>query len=158
MTIEIKNYTQAVATISSYLAERSNFALVDTQIKGEGREALYQYTAGEPETPKTLRVGWYPNPKANDGYGQVNLSVKITTSAVVTIGEQTKVLPVTATLALSVPGNNVAPDTDIMQGLAQELSSWLTPVTAGVGQPDIWNELSHGIVNDLLDHTDTGEA
>jgi len=77
-----------------------------------GRETIYQYADGLPIDSPVLRIGVYPNPKANLGRGQVNVSVKLTVPCVLRDEEDAEIVrdPATFTLAWSVPGTEGAVD------------------------------------------------
>lgn len=100
----------------------TEYRVVNTDFRADGgRETVYQRAEGDPEHPCLVRLGYFP-PKNS---GNTNISLKISTwvkrSDSVT-GSETW-LPVTGTLATSMPYGGI-PDGQDYADLLQNLLSW----------------------------------
>lgn len=155
--ITVKNLdTTGPITVGHYPAPKADYVCVDTSEKGNGREAVYQFTGGSEETPASVRVGWYPNPKFDNGFGQTNISIKFSTYAEKEV-DSTIVWskPLSVTLAASFPGIAGFPDEGDLIAAIHHCMSWLIPNTAGVPQETALAELKFGVVNVLNGHADS---
>lgn len=146
---EIQGLTGAqTVSVQAKALNKTEFTLVDTGVKGNGREALYQQITGDPQYPLSIREGVYPNPTGLNGVStRINLWVKKTVDGVVT-----EVKPGNFVLSSNLPYGlvpTVAQWADIVYALAvwnappNEVSG--VPVTALVGRK------AFGVVNDMLD-------
>lgn len=162
MTIEVLNLGDSVSVDIAALsaAPKSSFALVDTvDDKNGSREAVYQKTAGDEEYPMTVRVGHYVNGKANDGVGQTNMSVKISTFVQKSDTDDViYTLPGTVTIAMSMPGQSGIPDTADITEILGNAMSYLLPVVSGAIATSALDELKFGVVTGIMDHADSGSA
>lgn len=135
---------------------KSDYVLVDSVSETGKRESVYQKVTGSEDYPLNVRVGHYVNSKANDGEGQTNISVKI--SSYVEKADTDDVLydlPCSATLAWSMPGLSGVPDASGVKELISHLFHWVQPVTLGVIQTDALDELKFGVTGNLMSHADT---
>jgi len=141
--------------------DKTDFVLVDTQIvANDGREAIYQKVAGDEEHPLTVRIGWYPSPKGNSGFGLTNISIKISTflKSAETDGTVNWIYPVTATLATQAPGLSGLPAEASMRTLVENLFSWMIPVQTGVLTSLALDQLKFGVVNGMIALTNSASA
>lgn len=161
MTTTIQNTnSNDIQALSFYVDNFADFQLIDTKIDGDNREAVYSLVGGDADYPRTVRIGWYYKPEANDGVGQVNVSIKM--QAMIEDTESDDPLPCTFTLALAMPGQNVNAHTAL--GIAvMHLLSWLYPGTttgsattpSGINGAFI-SSLGFGVPNfDLTDASET---
>jgi hypothetical protein len=162
MTITIKNLadTANVDIAAIAVPVKTNFVLVDTKVDGVNREALFQKVTGDEDSPMTVRVGFYPNDKAEAGYGRTNLSIKIQSYVCETDSEDEEVsnLPCTATLATSMPGKSGVPNSSDMLKLLGNLFTWMVPVVSGAIDDGALDRLKFGVVNDLNTLVDTASV
>lgn len=77
----------------------SDWELVDQKVVPNGHEAVYQYMAGDPQFPATVRLGCY------SAKGRQNLSAKLDTFVTITddLAETVKTEPWSAVVAISGP-------------------------------------------------------
>jgi len=112
----------------------AHFVEQDTSItEKDGVETVYQYAFGDVLDAPSLRIGVYPNPKANMGRGQTNTSVKLTIPVQLQDEETDAVMlrdPATFTLAWSLPGTAATYDHPIMLALIFTLVSTVCPVSS----------------------------
>lgn len=116
--------------------ELSELQPVTTVPKGEGSETLYIHNGptARPDYPSYVRVGNYPNAKANNGRGSVNASVKFSTWLVSTdsvTGAET-IEPLVGTLALTVPGKTAVPNQNQIACFIENLSTVFLPNGSGI--------------------------
>lgn len=136
---------------------KTDYVVVDTVSEPGKRESLYQKTSGDEEYPQTVRVGHYANSKANDGVGQTNISVKISTFVQKVDGTDIVwTLPATATLAMSMPGNSGVPDTSGVVETLNNLFAWVLPIASASISTDALDELKFGVTGNLAAHVDSG--
>jgi hypothetical protein len=102
-TLPLDTFTQPT---TNYRLILDNFVKIDSKVDGENRETLYQSTDGSAESAPTLRIGYYPNAKANGGIGSCNYSIKLSRPVQVldSNDEVVMVAPATVTLAWTMPG------------------------------------------------------
>jgi len=86
----------------------AGFVIVDTKESPDGltRETVLQKLGNPPDEPVTVRIGIYKNPKANDGRGQTNYSIKGIGIGRWVDADENPIVddPLTGTIAFSVPG------------------------------------------------------
>jgi hypothetical protein len=163
ITIDILNLGDSVNLdlLSLSGPPKANFAVVDTKSDPEKgtREAVYQKLTGSEDSPMTVRVGHYVSKNSNDGVGQTNVSIKITTFVEKTDEDDVIwTLPGTATLALSMPGRSGIPRVDQVKELINHLMIWFIPVVAGVMDDAALDELKFGVVGNLAAHADSASS
>lgn len=128
---------------------KAEFTLVDTGAKGNGREALYQSIAGDPQYPLTIREGCYPNPSGLNGVStRVNLWVEKTVDGVVT-----EVKPGNFVLSSNLPFGLV-PTASEWAAIVYALAVWNAPPEDNAPytpQTDFAARKAFGVVNDMLD-------
>jgi hypothetical protein len=102
-TLTNDSFTQSSTGVRLNLAD---FVKIDSKVEGENRETFYQSTDGTPDTAPTLRIGYYPNAKANGGMGSCNYSIKLTRPINLVNDDDEVVLTVACpfTLAWTLPG------------------------------------------------------
>lgn len=148
-------FSTGVAVTALPAIDTSLFALVDSTSSADGlsRESTYQYLGGSEEFPLSIRTGVYRNPKANNGVGSTNVSLKIANYAQkADVDDIIWTLPETWTLAKSMPGNQAFPDyTDDLEMIGTILSA-LFPVVSGSFTDDAISEVKFGVTNGLLGH------
>jgi hypothetical protein len=148
--------------ITSFSAPpKSSFKVVGQSPPDETdrREALYQKVTGDEEYPMTVRAGVYANKKANDGIGQTNVSVKITTYLRKEDDDDVLwTLPLPVTIAFNVPGTRVVPDGSDVIDLLNQAHAWMVPVVTGVLSELALDELKFGVVGGLAEHADSSSA
>lgn len=140
------------------LTDVAAFALIDTKVSEDGnsRESVYQKISGNEEYPYFMRVGVYKNPKANNGIGSTNVSVKITNNVQkADVDSLIWVLPETWTLAKSAPGGSAFPDSDADVEMIGTLVSTYLNVASGVITTANIDELKFGITNRILEHANS---
>lgn len=150
-------YTTAISTTVQAL-DVTKFALVDSKESDDGltREAVYQLKSGDVEAPLHIRVGVYKNPKAHDGVGSTNVSVKLVSAArKVDVDDVIWTLPEIWTLAKSAPGSNPFYDTDSDREAAGAIWSMFFNIDAGVPGDDNLDELRFAIPNQMLNNANT---
>jgi hypothetical protein len=153
MTKTILNLDSGTANYTGIkVAAAGSFARVSSVDLPEKREAVYQRTVGDEEKPMTIRLGWYPNPKANGGIGQTNFSMKISTMVENDDAETGFVLPGTLTVAWSMPGLSGVPNSANLKDLLGHAYTWLVPDAAGSPITDVLEEIKFGVVTELLEH------
>lgn len=161
MTTSILNISDAidVDVASLLVANKAACVLVDTtKLPDGGRESLYQHTAGDAEFPMEIRVGFYPQPKAENGQGRVNVSVRVSTFAKKVDGSETKwTLPANVVLAWSMPGMVSVPDdaTELLTLISQAFS-WVVPIQSGAAVEGVLDDIAYGVVSSLQSFTNSG--
>jgi hypothetical protein len=161
MTITILNLGDSldVDLASLLAADKTTFKVIDTVALENKRESVYQKITGDQEYPSTVRAGHYINAEANDGVGQTNVSVKVSTFVQKTdIDDVIWTLPGNVTIAWSMPGKSGVPDATQLVEMLNNAISWVIPVVAGVASESALDELQFGVVNGLAAHADTGSA
>lgn len=157
-TISVLNLSDssAIAVTNFPIQDKTDYVLVDTVSVEGKREATFQKVAGDQEFPLSIRIGHYPTAKANNGIGQTNISIKLSTYVQKVDGtEVVYTLPFTATLALSAPGMSGIPDNDDVKAAIAALFSFVLPVVAGAVSTTALDELKYGVVGNLLTHVDS---
>lgn len=145
-----------VDIVSFLAAPKAAFKLIDTKVDGDNREAVMQRMSGEDEYPMTVRIGRYVNTKSNDGVGQTNTSIKLSTFVQKTDTDDVIwTLPANATLAFSMPGTSGIPDAGQVRELLMNLISFILPVVGGAAGEAVLEELRFGVVNNALAYGDT---
>lgn len=148
--------TKPLAVTAMSFIDRSHYVLIDQTVSGDSREAIYQRTVGQVDTPATLRVGVYSNPKSNNGYGQTNVSLKWNTFLETTDGDDVVTnRPASFTLAWTMPGATGVPVAAEVLAAVQQLVSWVCHLDGGTFDTDVLNELAYGIVVNMDGHSDT---
>lgn len=144
---------QSVGITALNVATKADFVLIDSKVDGDNKEATYQLAAGDPDYPLSLRVGHYVNRSANNGAGQTNISVKLSTSVSKLDGTETLwTSPASVVIATTMPGTSGVPDATDYASLLGLAFSWIIPVIAGSISEAALDELQFGVVNQLLDH------
>jgi hypothetical protein len=171
MTITIMNTASAVddSVANLPLFDPSKWVHVDTrEVRGGGREAIYQYVEGDPRYPMTVRIGFYPkkgelNPAVKDlvvidenGLARSavknsggNVSIRLETWASDDSGDVTVYEPASMTLAWTCPFTPVADPTGLFKLAGLVFSFAVTNVTAGSLTLESLGRLSFGIPVDL---------
>lgn len=121
--------------------------------KGLVAEATYKFVAGtDPEHPARIRVGWYSQPSANGGFGQVNISGKFTTFTRHE-DEAGEILyfPFVVTHATSCAGNSGVPNTaEYLVALQNMLSVFTRAVDTGALTGAPVDKLKFGVPHILV--------
>lgn len=143
-------------------ADRGDYAIISPAPSQDDdtREAVFQKVVGNAEYPLSVRIGWYKNPKANDGIGSTNVSVKVS-SYLQKLDDDNDVLwtkPCSVTLATNMPGLTAVPDTDDVMELVGNAVTWLLPVQSGAIVTDVLEEVKFGVVGNLLAHAISASA
>lgn len=152
ITKQVLNIDDTVSSISNWrVTDKSDFALIDTTVNGENREAFYQRVLDTDgvDLPATVRVGYYP--KSNGGKQTANHSIKATYHIKVSddVANTEVYEPLVVTLAISGPGRAGGLDAnDILIAIVNTVA-WLLPTSGGSLSLDALNVLKFGVVNTL---------
>jgi hypothetical protein len=130
--------------------DRTKYSLVDTAVRGNTRESVFQKIDGNPAYPQQIRVGWYFNPNGDGSQGGVtNVSVKLSTY--VQFDLETDVYePASATIAWSMPGRSGVPDKATLLKMLQNLVSVVLPLDGGAVVDTALDQLEFGVTNGLF--------
>lgn len=160
MTTSILNLDDCVAVDIAAMAApgKENFVAVPVPSQGDAREVIFQKVTGNEKYPMTVRVGFYPKPAANDGIGQTNISVKISTFVESDDDDEAWVHPGTVTIASSMPGRSGVPNEADYMALLGNALTWLVPVVNGILTSGALARLKFGVVSDLNELTDSPSA
>jgi len=143
----------AIAAANWNHADKATYVLVDTTALPSGaREAVYQKTDGDSEHPMSERLGVYPNAKANDGFGKVNTSSRMTSYLEIldTVTGIASYYPCACVIAFEFPGNSPIPNVADAMAMLQNNASFLLPLVAGEFASDVLEQLQFGVVNGAL--------
>lgn len=162
MSITIANADSNTLTIVMPALTKENYALIDAKIFESGREAIFQdIQAATPEYEKSVRLGRYPKPAANAGFGAVNNSVKLETVLVNTDadGNVLGTYTVPVTIAWTAPGKTglvptADPTGDTMRLLGEAFSVVARLVAGSLdeGALELWQ---FGVLGQVLPFDDT---
>jgi hypothetical protein len=161
MTTSILNISDSidVDVASLLVSNKANCVLIDTtKLPDGGRESLYQHTAGDAEFPMEIRAGFYPQPKAENGTGRVNVSIRINTFVKNVVDTETLwTLPANAVIAWSLPGRVAVPtDATELLTLLSQAFSWIVPIQSGVAVEGVLDDIAYGVVSSLQSFTNSG--
>lgn len=127
--------------------------LIDTSLKGEAREGLYQFTGtgADPSVPLMLRLGHYPNATST------NISLKLTSFVEEVDGaESLGIKPWNMTIAFSTPCKTGVPDSIAMAEWAFAAACILAKLASKGAEdgvvPDVFDDLKFGVVSTLTTH------
>lgn len=141
--------TPALDILNFNYIDRAKYAFVDSVVKGNTRESIFQKVDGNPAYPQQIRVGWYFNPSGSSQGGVTNISIKLSTF--VQFDLETDVYEeATATLAWSMPGRSGIPDKATVLRLLQNLVSIVLPLANGVIVDTALDQLEFGVTNGLF--------
>lgn len=121
--------------------------------KGLVSETTYKFVAGtDPEHAARLRVGWYLQPAANGGVGQVNISVKLSTwTRHESEDGDVEYYPYTFTIASTCAGNSGIPNVaDFLLVLQNVMSTFSRAVDTGALTGAPVDKLKFGVSHILV--------
>jgi hypothetical protein len=159
-TIAVLNPDTATAAITMPRITHGNYAVIDTRAdKVNVREAFIQDVAApDPTHAKTIRLGRYQKPDANDGIGSCNSSVKLETFVAYTDAEGiVKHYPATVVVALTVPGLTGIVESGDPQDtirLIGECTSVFAHAESGDLQDDVLSSWQYGLLTTPVEVTD----
>jgi len=148
---EISKVFHTDTTVSVALFTRTNLRLVDDHRSDDGlyRKAVYVLAEGDESLPLEVRSEIRYNPSAQNGFGTTNISVRLSTVGVYsddTSGEVLAQQPVSAVIALTIPGVGGLLDNDQALDLVANIYSlWFNGVTGTVPNNTIIPSLAYGL-------------